>query len=261
MKTFAVAISLCFFLFLEAGLFAQSGAAGPEEDKIIMRDGREYRGDILSQIPDSVIVLEMIGGSKLVLAQADILEIIPSPHRYTRVRYYLNRDRSPIQVRNHGLSSNFAIHFYPRRANWGGNTLSPAMYYTLSYRFSHLYGLGLGAGIESYEGGSLLPVYVQFAGDATPARVTPTYYGRAGYGFGLAPSWRNARFKGGIMLEAVVGMKHRTRSSLEWVAGIGFRFQPVQETPALWGWPDPDRPNGVVDRVYRNLVMHYAVNF
>lgn len=261
MKTFAIAISLCSFLFAGTRLNAQTGANGPEEDRIVMRDGREFRGEIMSQIPDSVVVLEMIGGSKLVLAQRDILEIVPSPHRFKRVRYYLNRDRSPIVVRNHGFSNSFGIHFYPRRADWGGNTLAPGMYYSLNYRINHFVGLGLGAGLESYEGGALMPLFVQVSGDAHPGRITPSYYGRAGYGVGVAPSWRNSNFSGGLMFEGMAGVKYRTRSRLEWVTGIGFRYQSVQETPVLWAWPDPGQLPVVIDRVFRGMVLHYAVNF
>ncbi len=233
------------------------------EDKVIMKDGTEYRGDIAMQIPDSIVVLSMVGGSKLILAQHEIESITYGQHRYKKIKYFINRNRKPLMVRNRGLASHMSFQFYPRSNEWGGTSLNAGLYYSLNYRLSHQLGIGGGLGIESYEGGAGMPAFLNISGDLTQAHVTPTYFVRTGYTFGVAPSWRNLDFQGGWMNEVGIGVKYRTRSKLEWVTGIGFRRQPVRETTNpgwWWGGGEPPQTQ-VIERVYNSLFLHYTVYF
>lgn len=233
------------------------------EDKVIMKDGTEYIGEIAMQIPDSIVVLNMVGGSKLVLPQHDVESITYDQHRYKKIKYFINRNRKPLVVHNHGLASHMSFQFYPRSNEWGGTSLNAGLYYSLNYRLSHQLGIGGGLGIEAYEGGAGLPAFLNISGDLTQAQVTPTYFVRTGYTFGVAPSWRNLDFQGGWMNEVGIGVKYRTRNKLEWVTGIGFRRQPVRETtnPGWW-WTGAEPPEAqVIERVYNSLFLHYTVYF
>ena len=236
-----------------------------KEDVITMRDGTVYRGDIAYQIPDSIVVLNMVGGSRLILSQHEVETIQRGEHRYKRIKYFINRNRKPMMVRNRGLASHLSLQFYPRENQWGGTSLNAGMHYSLNYRFSHQLAAGLGLGIEGFEGGAGMPFYLNVSGDLSMAHVTPTYFVRSGYMLGVAPSWQNQSFEGGWMNEAGIGIKYRTRSRLEWVAGLGYRRQPVTETrsPLTW-WdpnPTPDPEIVPISRVFSSLFLHYSVYF
>ncbi len=262
MKGTCFLISFLIFSLAQVS-FAQVDKGTPREDKILMRSGEEYHGDIVEQIPDSVVVLEMVGGSRLVIRQRDIREILPVEHRYRKIKYFVNRNRSPLMVRTQGFSHQLSFSIYPRQSGWGGTALNSALTYTLNYRFSHLLAAGAGSGIEAYEGGAAVPFYLQLSGDLFPGRVTPSYSLRTGYALGVAPSWINIDFDGGFLLEAAVGIKHRTRSRLEGFTGIGYRRQPVREVPntGFWNFPTNEPQPVVIERVYSGLFIHYTLFF
>lgn len=250
-------------LILLLGLSAQSLAQGEaREDRIVMRDGREYRGDILRQVPDSVVVLEMVGGSQLVLPQGEIAEIHRSPHRFRRIRYTLNTYRKPVFVHSRGLAHNVSMQYYPRRSDFGGIALGAGLYYRAVYRLSYRWGIGLGLGAESYEGGGLLPVTAEVSGDLLPSRFTPHYFAQAGYSFSLGPSWRNSAFEGGLTGQVGLGLKVRSRKRFEWVMAVTYRIQPVTETTGGWWWGGPNQPEpGTIERTYRGIGFQLGVWF
>ncbi|MDP5171878.1 MAG: hypothetical protein NWR72_16635 [Bacteroidia bacterium] len=237
--------------------WAQSTTA--REAKILMRDGTEYKGDILQQIPDSIVTIEMVGGSILVLAQRDIAEIVPVPHRYRSIKYYTNRNRKLVQVKTHGFVNQVSAEFYPRESQWGGTALGAGLHYSLNYRFSYLLGVGAGVGIEGYDGGAAMPIFANITGDLTPGRVTPTYFGKVGYAAGVASGWRNVNFQGGLMTEAGIGIKYRTRSNIEWVIGLGYRRQPVTEFPDP-RWFGQDLPLSI-RTIHQGIAWHYSMLF
>lgn len=257
---FSFLIILCGLLLRPQAVLAQST---PIEDQIFMKDGSVYTGEIAFQIPDSIVVLNMVGGSRLVLAQKDIESINYQQHRYKKIKYFINRNRKPLVVRNRGLASHMSLQFYPRANDWGGTSLNAGMYYSLNYRLNHQLGIGGGLGIEAYEGGAGMPAFINISGDLTQGHVTPTYFLRTGYTFGVAPSWRNLDFQGGWMNEVGIGVKYRSRSRLEWVAGMGFRRQPVTETTNPGWWWNGNEPveSQIIERVYNNLFVHYSVFF
>ncbi len=215
-----------------------------------MKDGTVYVGDIVKQIPDSIVVLQLISGSVLVLQADDIQEAAQVQARFVQVSYYPNYQKKLIRVVNRGFFHGTSWNFYPRRRtsrrNIGQVMVNSGLTYEAGYRFSHRLGIGAGIGLEGYEAGYGMPLFVTVRGDLLPARVTPTAYARVGYVVSLGEKNNNFFWGGqgdefgtGAMAEAGVGIKFRTRDREEWIMGLGYRYQ--QAYSIIWEViPGPD---------------------
>ena len=139
----------------------------------------------------------------------------------------------------------------------GGTPIALSVQTIHGHRFSDYLHLGLGLGIDLYEGYRTLPMFVDVRGEIPGAKIMPYYYAN----FGYSPAWsvrdRFDQINGGITYGLGVGLKFPANNKA-WLLGIGHRSQNLNTQSGnfeLWGWEDQEK------RRLRRLVISFGITF
>lgn len=231
------------------------------ENVIYLKNGSEIRGWIVEQIPGEYVKIELVGGSILVYQQSEIEKITSEPTRYSQIIRRVNRKRTGIQYRDRGLYNFVTLGFIANENQWGQAQLDTYLNYRAGYRFNQYLGVGLVTGVEAYQTGTIIPALAEVTGDFLHRRQTPFYLAQIGYGFGAANTWQTADFEGGLLYQAGLGIKLRTRTRAEWTFGLSYKSQQLTETLIdWWGWNgEPVRT--VRERTVRGLAYQVSIGF
>ena len=255
-------------LLLLAGLWMPLSAQMVLSDDVLyLKDGSVIKGRIISKEAETVRI-ELLGGSILVYSQEEItsIEREPSPYRKIRMRFgQAYQDREPT-YRQRGLYHVVSTDWCFNQSEWNTVRLDPHLQYAAGYHFNRYVNLGIGTGLDGYEGGVIIPWYVDFRGDLWQRKLTPTYYVNAGYGFTAVTGWLVSEMRGGIMLSAGAGWKINTSRKTEWMITLGYKMQQTyQERFAWnswwWGGGDPNQPIISGTRQYRKIVIGCSLGF
>lgn len=230
------------------------------EDVVYLKDGSEIRGWIVEQVPNEYLKIELIGGSILVYRMEDVERIKKEPTRYKTIVRKVNRKKLPVMYRERGAYNFVTTSFMFNEGRWGPR-LDVSLLYRMGFRFNQYVGVGVGTGIEGYQGGAIVPFMAEVTGDAFKRRVTPFYLAQIGYGYGAATGWETTDFKGGLLMQYAIGAKLHTRSRAEWTVSLGYKYQDVEETIEQWDWRG-SRPTRIVrDRSIRGLALQFSIGF
>lgn len=223
------------FLFLSSMCFQQAiGQTGKKEDVVTLRDGNVIYGYILEQEVGKYVRLELVGGSILVIEQEKIESIERAPSRFRRVTRSYNYRLSPILYRERGVYSYISPQLSFREGR-NGSRVDVGIHLRLGYRFSRFMALGMGVGVDNYEGGVYMPLYLEVSGDLLRKRVTPHFYASVGYSSGINPSWPNDRIEGGVTTFVGLGYKVHTQTKFEWTVVGGYKLQDSSERENSFG--------------------------
>ncbi|MEM6802878.1 MAG: hypothetical protein AAF696_15825 [Bacteroidota bacterium] len=223
-------ISLFLLLFFCGQLTAQTGK---KEDVISLKNGQIVYGWILEQVPGESVKIELVGGSVLVIEQEKIATIDRGPSRFRKVSRIYNYRLKPILFREKGAYAYFTPIFSLREGDdfngFETSRLDVGIHLRLGYRLNRFIATGVGIGVDNYEGGVYMPIYLDVHGDLLRKRLTPHYQVSFGHGFGVNPNWPSAQIEGGTMGFAGMGYKIHTQGNLEWIILAGYKFQRSSE--------------------------------
>jgi hypothetical protein len=134
----------------------------------------------------------------------------------------------------------------------GSNTAAASLHTTNGYRFWPGLAVGLGTGLDSYEGWLLLPVALAVTGDmgAPTRRVVPFYRFSLGHGFDITrrpnpelPQWwgwippdQRTGQSGGLLVQPALGLKIRTGAGTAFTAQAGYRWQTINRYTEQGTW-------------------------
>jgi hypothetical protein len=234
-----------FFLFLI--LIGASGFLLPaqslSDDVIYLRNGEVVRGQIVAQAVGESVTLIHLGGSRIIVAQSDILRITREPTRYTSISIIpRGRKKSTlaVQVVPRGFRWGIDVHFLAHRTGFS-NRLDPGMSLRAGYRFSPPLELGLSAHMMGYQPGILFPLFLYARGQINKKRISPAWMVEAGHALAGVPVnnwWRESNeFSGQWGGQVAVGLTQQSRKSRQFSLMLGFRLQ--QSRHAFEGWGDP----------------------
>jgi hypothetical protein len=139
----------------------------------------------------------------------------------------------------------------------GSNTAAASLHTTNGYRFWPGLAVGLGTGLDSYEGRLLLPLALAVTGDlgASTRRVVPFYRFSLGHGFditrrpepgpqwwrGWAPPDQRTGQSGGLLVQPAVGLKIRTGAGTAFTVQAGDRWQTINRYTEQGTWRTDER--------------------
>lgn len=230
------------------------------DDVLYLHSGDIIRGRILSQDSESIRI-ELLGGTVLVYRLDEVERIQDEPSPFRRVKVRLGYEYRKTSFRERGLYHIVSLDWSFNQNQWNETRLDPHLRYAAGYHFDRYVNLGLGTGLDSYEGGLIIPWYVDFRGDLWEKKVTPTYYANLGYGFVAAEGWPVDNMTGGVMMGLGVGWKINTPRKAEWLITLGYKIQNTYQERSSWGWWDPSQSRIAGTRQYRKVVFQTALAF
>lgn len=236
-----------------------------EEDVVYLKNGSIIRGIIQEQIPRESLTIQTFDGTIFIFETTEIDKVVREPSQYTRIKVRYNGAVVPIQYIDNqefykgygiGLSSNESDGNFTMQARAG-------------YKWRHWLQTGLVSGTDPYNAGLIIPVAAEIRGDAFKKPVTPHYFLQGGYGIAANRSFRHRVFDGGLMYHAGVGLTIKTRTKVEYMISLGYKwqntYQEFEETPPWFWTPDNQFPPEAVlvtgTRNYRRITFVFATNF
>lgn len=202
MKTFQKLTSLFLFVLFSITVYGQQLT----EDVVYLKDGSQYRGVIVEQVPNQSLKVQITGGSIIALKMSEVDKITKEAPfmQQPKVQRALPK-ATPKEKRA-------KIPFEPRIKGYffQGQLLMEAVQGGIrivnGYKFGRFGHVGIGLGIDLLAvtplnrttnglastdlSGGYLPLYVYYAGDILSKKVTPFYVIEAGY---VHPMMRHSR--------------------------------------------------------------------
>ncbi|MDW3650913.1 MAG: hypothetical protein R8P61_27800 [Bacteroidia bacterium] len=253
-------LSYTILLFFLTCFMASAQTTGKMEDVIELKDGHVIYGWILEQEAGKHVKIELVGGSVLIIEQEKIESISRDPSRFLRVKRTYNYRQKPILYRERGAYMYLSSHFSFRDGS-DRDRLDVGIHIRTGYRIDRLLGLGIGVGVDNYEGGTYMPIYLDLSGDLMRSRVTPHYHVSGGYAFAVNPNWPNSQIEGGLMAFAAIGYKIHTQGNLEWTVMGGYKFQQASERPNAFRGGVVPGESTFRNVEYQGLTLQFSVGF
>lgn len=126
-----------------------------------------------------------------------------------------------------------------------GNFFSLSMQYSAIFYTESGFGLGAGTGINLFNRGYVMPLFVDLRGDLGKGYIRPHVYGQVGTSYPLygreevTDPWGNILFEdfkaeGGLLLELGAGLKFLAQENYAWTLSMGWRLQEISEDYKQW---------------------------
>jgi len=215
-------------------LSAQEATTPPPcRDVLYLRDGSVLRGQIIATKHDGVVfVFRAWGGAEMDIPRPDVLRIAQRC-KHDGARTYDFRETSWYHHSRLGLLIG--------QTYYGDNRAGPQIQHSSGRMFSRLLGVGLGAGIDVFDGQGNIPttypIFAEMRGYLLPQRITPFYALAGGWGFSGKNRFNdwgwNETWRGGWMAQATVGYRIGNNFTVQ----AGFRLQHIRRewSSNWWG--------------------------
>lgn len=194
-------------------------------DIIILNDGSTIKGTVLEDSEESTII-KMTSGTEISLPTNSIEKVRPGKENLT----YFTNGKARKEIGYFGFIKTGIL--FPKLENYywdSGATLNTVH----GYRFNKNLAVGLGIGIDNYEGINVIPLYAHIRYEPWGKKVRPYISLDAGYGF---PTGNDnfSTFDGGALLQPAIGLQFSARTGggmfIEW----GQKFQWIQRSFDDW---------------------------
>jgi hypothetical protein len=243
-KFYAIIISLLGILLLPLTALAQKRM----EDVLYLKNGSILRGKI-NELSADTISIEILGGSVFVFPASEAKGISREKKtpRYKDSGYLFVLETGVLAGRSPGNNTN--------RASQSLNSFT--LQCVNGHTFRPELALGIGAGIDSYQNFTTMPVYLRVTGSFPQIhkKVSPMYILDGGYGFysrffnGNNGSYMNPSGYGGLMIKPAAGVRIRLGNSSSFILNAGYRFQ-KGSTATYFGAPG----DGIREKITFNRV-------
>jgi hypothetical protein len=209
---------LSFFILLSILTQAQTN------NSIILKNGSIIYGEIVQNIPDSIVKIKDKCGNIWA-------------YQYTEVKGINEQE----VIKNSYIESTLAFQFEINLSvSAFGGYYEPGLSFLLSgkYLLNDRISAGLSSGVEYFEI-PLLPLAAEIQFDLFKRNATPFIFMRGGYGFTLRADKKTeydiAKYKGGPLFAGGVGIKKRFSSDFALTFSLAYRHQQTfEERDYLW---------------------------
>ena len=260
-------MGLLFIICIPASVIAQRVW---EEDVVYLKNGSIIRGEIIHQEIGKSVNIRLREGIEMTLMTSEIEKISREPAKFSKLKLKFHKRYLPVVYRSQKL---YQMISFGLAINETRNTpnATPVLHYRTMYHLNRWLNLGIGTGLDAYEGGLVIPVYGEIHGEPFRRQTSPYYFAKGGYGIGANGSNMHDVFQGGYMAHFGGGIiLHNRDQRSEWMFSVGFKmqqtYQEFREWPRFWNWngnvqirPEPVLVTGV--RRYQNIVWEIAYVF
>lgn len=213
-----------------------------EQDVLYLKNGSVLRGRFLDSASDSIVRIEIMGGSIFAYNVAEIERIVHNEKSVVEdfERYTGTRDGATKEDLRNMRGSWF--HHTATKASVGWNSYSITgtigMMHSSGYYIRHWLGVGAGASIERNTGYTLAPVYLSLRGVLTPTH-NALFYGidvgyntpfKNGNNDGEWVTREAVKAQGGIYVHPSVGLRFYSSTRARFTLDIGYVFQQASYT-------------------------------
>lgn len=237
MKIFIRLLGLGLLLGQPWLLSAQETAAPapPCRDALHLHDGSVLRGQVVAVKNDGkTLHFRTWGGAEMDIPRQSV--------RYIRQRCRDEQGAKPYTFQEHGWYNHTRLGSLIGQTFYDGIRTGFQVQHSSGWMFSRLVGVGLGTGMEFFDGlgnePAVYPVFAEVRGYLLPQRITPFYSLAGGWGFsgqkGTNAWGEDEDWKGGWMAQAIVGYRIGNHFSIQ----TGLRLQHrVREWSSNWWNP------------------------
>lgn len=266
-------VRLLWFLFLLLGIASTLEAQNRvyEEDVLYLKNGSVLRGEIIEYEVKDYVKIRLREGTVFSYKTSEIEKITREASKFTQLKLRYRPGLTPIRYME---EKKFYPHIsYAFTFNETGDRILTnfSTHLRTLYNFDRRFQAGLGTGFDFYEGGLVIPAFVEIQGDILKTRATPFYLLQGGYGFGTGGTRDHIVFDGGLMAHAALGLHWYTANRRSYYVSLGFKiqntYQEFREFPPNFfccGFPGgavPDPPLVIGTRRYQKIVLQFGYNF
>ncbi len=237
---------ICIFTVLLTGIHAQSN------DYIQLKDGSIIKGEIIEVITDQHIKIKTVEGNVLKYALSDV--------KKSKIKGVGNV--SSVKLKSKGYYNYTNIGLLMGRNNYSNASVNFQM--VNGFQFKNKYQIGIGTGINQFDGSPLLPVYLDARYLFRDTEVTPFVELLGGYSFNLggetnyypmyssyyAPAPVNG---GGITSGLQFGVRNYVKENFGFTISGGYLFQRTNRSYMDTWWNGAEYVyNEVLERKYHH---------
>jgi len=228
-------------------LSAQEATTPPPcHDVLYLRDGSQLRGQIqATKDSGSVLVFRTWNGVEMDVPRTEITKILQKCNNRTAKTYHFKE----TDWYHHSRMGLLIGQTYYRE-----NRTGLQIQHSSGWMFSRLLGVGLGAGIDVFDGQGNIPatypIFAEVRGFLFPQRITPFYALGGGWGFSKKNNADNSAWgwsetwKGGWMAQAAVGYRIGNNFTVQ----AGFRLQHARREWSSNWWGIESRTDRILHR-------------
>ncbi|MBK6483486.1 MAG: hypothetical protein IPG01_10215 [Chitinophagaceae bacterium] len=237
-KTF---IALLLMTATIATAFAQRGV----NDIIYLKNGSILKGMLIEQLPDSIVKIEIAGGSIFVVTMAELDHIVyrqktdPSKVKPIKAEAIARKSKGYFNISQMGLlpgsSSNYDYYWYYSAPSVGFTVQS-----IHGYRFNPHFLAGAGLALDIIDN-SIGQLFLDGRYEILDKKTTPFIYGDFGYGVPLNKKYEDESisisYKGGITAGGGVGMRMNFRNEGAFIMEVGYKMEKYSQhyDYQVWG--------------------------
>lgn len=244
-------------LILSISFLLQAQEQRIHYDVVYLKNGSEFRGELLEYQPDYV-KLKALGGRELTFQQKQIKKIVQEPIRSNW------KERKPYEFKERGIykavlgSANFGTFAWN---DDGANGLG--FKGIVGYQWNRWIGAGIGIGIENYylnQGETVYPIFAEIRGYLRKQNVSPYYSFSGGYSFTIKNEEAGITdASGGYLLHPALGIRFGGSANANFTVDAGLQFQKASFTRAFNGWNGPETSEHRM--LYQRLAIRLGMLF
>ncbi len=250
--------------FILAFMTIQPIIGQSDEPKIVdivwLKDGSKLRGTILKWDLERGMEFKLLTGAEIVIPRKEIhrvMQDIPLADGNESVKYSYIRPPKIYAFKEKGWYHNTSLFLH---TSWSG--AGAGFHHVMGYRFSRLFSIGLGTGLETYdffENRDIIPVYAEARGFLLAKRITPYYALKTGYGFALKnENFRIIEARGGFHFSPEAGVRFGA-GAVSYYLGLEYKLQNATFVSDGWDWSGGTR---ITDKIsYRRFELRTGLLF
>jgi hypothetical protein len=256
--SYTLSLLLLFFTGMTFGQSTDSTKA-QTFDIVHLKDGSRLSGKIVSWDLEKGMEFKLVTGASIYINKEEIDRVEQDTEELPNDRF--RRYRRPFVPRPYAFRETGWYHnssgFF-NISTLGGVGLHHAM----GYRFSRLFGVGLGTGIETNDFSAyrkMIPVYAEVRGFLLPKKISPYYAVKLGYAFGLRDEINGTLgAKGGLLFSPELGVRFGA-GDVNYYLGVEYKLQNATFIWNGWDWTGGTR---VEDKIsYRRFELRTGLLF
>ncbi len=221
---------LLLFLFL--GKWNLATAQTPSIDVVTMKDGKIYKGKILSYTPGQQLVFQQDDGQRLELQDVDISKILQGTQQGNEATENkpTSKQNGLPSAKTRGLYGSSMLSFALGGSDSEGLALGAGFSQVIGYQITKAFGVGVGFGVDNYSrrGDTVYPLFAEVRNFLPSKSNTGNFYLTAGGGYSLAfprESLEITSAKGGPMGQFAIGYRAATIEGIDIFVDLGAKFQ------------------------------------
>ena len=225
---------LLLSLYLIASFWLQAQESADYYDVIYLKDGSEYRGQIIAFDPQQ-ITIKWLGGHGQVFLRADIQKVIQEPINSS------GKHKKPYEFKEQGIYKAIFASFTGGTAAWNDVFAKGiGMKGVVGYQWNRWMGTGLGFGVETYyptQGEMLYPLFLELRGYFNESNASFYYSLASGYSFAIKNEEAGiSDAKGGLLFHPALGLRLGGSANANFTIDVGVQLQKARFTRAYNNW-------------------------